>query len=318
MPVVTNEPIQHSYFVADITGAVASYNRLRWWRSRTGQYGLYEAATAPAAASASLRGTDETPHDVTGRVFSFRVNGVTRVDLTLLADDLASTIAAIAGATALVVASDDAGRLRLTTAATGSAASIEILDGDANPFLGFTEGDAAVGLDTDTTLVAGTHEYFYTDQNSAEEFWYRVEFINTATAATTGLGVPFPASRAQAVPKSQTIACFVRLTDMSGSPISGRRLTIHNIFVPNRVSASGRSWGVFRHYAEMITDRNGYAEIRLLRGIAVDLAVDGTDFVRRISIPTTGDVVDLLDPALVTEDEFGIQEPNIDFAIRTS
>lgn len=318
MPAVTNTPIQHSYFVADIADAVAAYNRLRWWRSRDGQNGLYEAATASSPAAATLLGGDEEPHDVDTRTFSFRVNGITRVDVVLSGTDLASTIASIALATALVVASDDAGRLRLTTVATGSGASIEILDGDANPFLGFSEGDAAVGLDSDLTLVAGTHEYFYTDQNSSEEFWYRVEFLNTATAATTGLGVPFPASRAQGVPKSQTITCYVRLSDMSGAPIQGRRITFHNVFQPNRVAVPGRSWGVFRHYAEMVTDRNGYAEIRLLRGILIDFAVDGTDFVRRIEIPTTGDIVDILDPALVAEDEFGIQEPNIDFAIRTS
>jgi hypothetical protein len=48
------------------------------------------------------------------------------------------------------------------------------------------------------------------------------------------------------------------------------------------------------------------------------MSIDGTGFVRRIAIPTTGDSVDLLDPALVTRDEFGIHEANIDFAIRTS
>jgi hypothetical protein len=35
-------------------------------------------------------------------------------------------------------------------------------------------------------------------------------------------------------------------------------------------------------------------------------------------VMASGDVVDLPDSALVVQDEFGIQEPQIDFAIRTT
>jgi hypothetical protein len=68
----------------------------------------------------------------------------------------------------------------------------------------------------------------------------------------------------------------------------------------------------------MTTDRDGYAEVRLVRGMEVDFAVDGTNLIRRIQVPTTGDGFDLLDPSLVVSDEFGIQEPKIDFMVRTT
>jgi len=321
MPVVTNEPIQLSYFVSDITSAIATYNRLRWWRSRTGADGTYEAATASALAPATMLGSSLTPHTLNGKEFKFKVDGTTEVSVVFADADPVTTaqvVAAIAAETALVTAADEDGLLRLTTVSTGSAASIEILDGDANAALGFVEGDGAVGQDLDTTLVAGTHEYFYTDQNSDEEFWYRVEFFHSVTGDTTGQGVPFPADQAQQIPRSSTIVCYVQLADMRGKAIIDRKVIIANGPSPNLVDASGQLWGVFRQYEEMRTDRNGYAEIRLLRGITVDVHIEGTGFTRRITIPTTGDAVNLLDPDLQAEDEFGIQQQNVNFAFRMS
>jgi hypothetical protein len=228
----------------------------------------------------------------------------------------AQAAAEINGATALVTATDVDGFLQIETVATGSGASIAV-SGDAAPFLGLPEG--AVGLDLDLTLVNGTHEYFYNDLNSSSEFWYRVEFFSTVTAETTGLGAPFPAETADHVPRSHQIICFIRLSDQEGNAIAGRRVTFHNGFLPNVVQETGgRRWMVARHASEMITDGNGYAERRMLRGLVTDIVVDGTDIVRRIQIPTTGDSVDLTNPALVVEDEFGIQEPDIDFAVRTT
>ena len=321
MAVVTNQPIQLSYFVQDIASALLTYNRIRWHRSRTGQYGVYEPATAAVPSSASLLGTAQTPHQISGKTLIFKVNGVTTVSVTFADPDPVTTVqaaAAISSATPLVVATDDGGYLRLTTVNTGSLASVEITGGDAVPFLGFQLNGGAVGKDSDTVLVAGTHEYFYTDQNSDREFWYRVEFFNSVTSQTTGLGIPFPASQVQKLPASKTIVGYVRLSDLSGYPIEGRRITFANVFLPNMVIDQNTRWGVFRHYAQIETDRNGYAEIRLLRGAQLDISIDGTGFVRRILVPSTGDVADLLDPALVVQDEFGIQEPQIDFAIRTT
>ena len=321
MAVVTNQPIQLSYFVQDIASALLTYNRVRWHRSRTGQNGVYEPATSAVPTAAVLTGSAASPHALNGKTLSFVVSGVSTVSVTFAAPDPVTTAqaaVAINAATPLVVASDVGGLLSLTTVTTGSGASIEILESTAVPALGFVAGDGAVGTDQDTVLVAGTHEYFYTDQNSDRDFWYRVEFRHSVTNKTTGLGVPFPANQVQHVPKSRTIVGYVRLADLSGLPIEGRRITFANPFLPNTVVDQNTRWGIFRHYLEMQTDRNGYAEVRLIRGMTVDVAIEGTNFVRRIQIPTTGDVVDILDPALVTQDEFGIQAQNVDFAIRLS
>lgn len=320
MPVVTQQPIQLSYFVADITSALLTFNRARFWRSRTGQEGLYEPATVAAVAPAELEGTAETPHQLNGKTLSFLVNGVTQVDVTFSDPDPVTTtqvVAAVTLATGLVTATDVDGKLHLATVATGSGASIKILESEAAPFLGFEADQASVGLDADLVLTAGVHEYPYTDQNSSVDFWYRVELLHSSTAQTAGLGPAFQAGPI-GTDGSTKIWCFIRLTDLAGDPISGRRVVLMNPFLPNTVVSGGNRFGIFRHYAKMTTDSEGYAQIRVLRGMQVDIAVDGTNFIRRLGIPSTGDSVDLLDPSLVIEDEFGIQEPNIDFAVRTS
>lgn len=318
--IVTSTPREISYFVPDVTTSLLTYDSLRFWRSRDGKAGLYEAATDATAGPATLEGTHAEPHQLNGKTLSLMINGTTQVDILFSDADPVTTaqvITAISGETALITPTDVGGALHLETVATGSSASIEVLESDAAPYLGFDTSAAAVGLDADVSLVADTYEYLYTDQNSDSDFWYRVEFFNSSTNQTSGLGTAFQVGPVGA-PASSRIWAYIQLIDLSGNPIEGRRVTLANAFLPNTVVSGSNRWGSFRHYATLTTDSDGYAQIRVLRGMQVDVVVDGTDFIRRLSIPSTGDSVNLLDPDLVAEDEFGIQEPVIDFAIRTS
>ncbi len=320
MPVVTSTPLQLDWFVADSVTPAATFNRLRWFRGRSGPQGGFEAATGPTAKAAEMRG-DPQPHAAHGRRLHLRVNGAIDVDVTVAAADPVSS-AQIASelntASAALACFDDSGVLVLRTAATGSGSSIEVLpDSDAAPYLGLLPV-AVVGLDADTVFSSATHQYFYTDQNSSEEFYYAVQLLQSAGPQVAPRSQPFAASRVQGVAKALVVPCFVRLTDMNGYPAPGQRVTVYNAFIPNTVVSQNKTWGIYRHVLELETDRNGYAEARILRGCTVDICVDGTGVTRRITIPQSGDSVDLLDPSLVVEDEFGIQEPQIDWAIRTS
>lgn len=318
--IVTSTMIGLDYFISDITTALLSFNKLRWYRSRTGRSGVYEAMTSAAAAPATLTGAKE-PHAVHGKMLSFKVNGVTTVNVTFSAANPVTTaqaVTAINGATGLVVASNAAGYLVLTTVATGTGASIEILASDAAPYLGFLTGDAALGTAADATLVSGTHQYFVTDLNGSVTDFYAVELRNSSTSEVAPLSVGFAATRPQGIPKTETVPCFVRLTDMTGYPLQGAEISIHNAFVPNQTTVANKMWTMFRHAITMVTDQDGYAETRLLKGAVIDVNIGGTGMTRRVTVPTTSDSVDLLDPALNTTDEFGIQEPDINFAIRSS
>lgn len=318
--IVTQQPLNLSYFISDITSALALYDRIRWWRSRTGVGGLYEAATAAAAGPAVLDGSADSLHQLNGKTLSFKVNGVTVVDVLFSDIDPVTTsqvVTAVTSATGLVIPTSVGGRLRLTAVATGSVASIEILECDAAPYLGFDVGAAAVGLDADTVLSSGVHEYFELDNNSSTTFFYRVELRSSVTSQTTGLGPAF-APEPPGIPDTNRIWAYINLLDPTGRPIEDRVITLANPFLPNTVVVGSTTYGVFRQYAQMRTNNVGYAQIRLIRGMQVDINVDGSDFTRRLLIPTSGDSVDLLSPSLVVDDEFGIQQPDIDFAVRTS
>jgi hypothetical protein len=319
MAVVTSKPLTISYFIADIADALATFDRIRWLRSRTGADGLFEEATQPAATAATLIGTLDEPHSVDGKTLNLRVNGSVEYTITFASPDpadnvdVAAEINAVAGAT-LLADDDGSDHLRLRTLATGTGASIEILDdSDAAPYLGLATD--AVGQGVDTTLVAGTHEYFLTDQNSDAEFWYRVELYHSVTGDLAELSVPFLPT-VPVIPYAETITGYVQLAGLTGKPDVGRKLAVWNVSIPNRNPSA--THGILKQVEEVETNSDGYAEIRLVRGITVDVNIIGTGFTRRIAVPSSGDSFDLLDASLVVSDEFGIQEPDIDYALRTS
>lgn len=323
---VTSIPLTQSYFIRDITGALVTFNRIQWWRGRSGPDGLFEPITDFAAAVAVLTGQDVEPHELNGKTLSLMINGTTQVDVTFVAADpvdSATAAAEIAAASVLITAAADVdGRVAISTVGTGTGASIEVLESEGALSLGFQTGDFAIGIGTDSTLVSGTHEYFNTDENSDADFWYKVKLRHDSTFVESELTTAFPANASQGVPKSETIVAYMRLVDLSGCPIEGRKVTLANTFLPNVVNTTvpDQSAGVFRGFTEKVTDSNGYVEFRVLKGIEIDVTVEATSFVRRLTIPSTVglDLVDLLDPTLVTRDEFGIQEQNVDFAIRLS
>lgn len=318
MDIITRQAVAQSYFIANLD-TLSPYDVIRWYRSRNGQAGPYEAATDIEAEPASLQGTHAGPHAVNGKSLNFQLD-LDEYEVEFTDADPVSTddvVAAINTAVGAPVAYNNDEYLAFSYG-EGSASSIEILGGDAAPYLGLQADQQAIGLDAHTALDSETHEYFWTDSQGSSTWWYRAELYNTETEATAGLSPAFVSAPSTRVAYDQTVMAYIRLSDLSGKPIAGRRITVHNVFRPNTATDSTGTWGIFRHYAQVETDSSGYAEIRLLRGARVDFSVDGTGFIRRIEVPEDVDAVDLLDPDLVVEDEFGIAQPDIDFAVRTS
>jgi hypothetical protein len=320
MSIVTNTVISQQYVQADIATVVATFDRLRWYRGRSGRLGAFEPATAATVQPAVLTATKTGPHDLEGTSLVIRSGGVE--ETFTFATSGAYTTAAVRdliNATAVRFTASVVGdKLRVTTTATGTSAALEVVGGDAAPELGLLVGAAAIGLGADTALVSTQHEYSFVDTQSAEDFWYRVEFRSSTGPQVALLSAAFASAIPQGVPKDNTITCYVRLADLTGEPLYGRTVTIHNVFMPNSVTAQNKTWGVFRNYTTLTTDRDGYADVRLLRGATIDVNLGGTGYTRRIVLPDVGDLVNLLDPDLSTTDEFGIQTLNVDFAIRTS
>lgn len=313
---VTNQPLTISYFIDDISGALATFDSLRWWRSTTGQNGLYELITNPAATAAVLTGTRTGPFYVQGLTLSLVIDGVVPFEHTFTGADpisIGDIVTELANVAAgAFTPSNASGALALTSPTTGTGSSVQVVATDASVALGLA--GEALGLGQSSPLVSGTHEYFFTDQNSDYDFWYRVQLFHSVTLDRSELSAPISADQVLAVPASQTIVGYIRLATVTGRPDAGRKVVVFNDKLPNAQAG----YGIVRFYEEIVTDRTGYAKIRLLRGVEISFNISGTGVTRKITVPTAGDAFDLLDESLVADDAYGIQYQDVPFATRTS
>lgn len=313
---VTKTPIQQSYFIHDIASAMITYNRMRWYRSTGGSSGPFLAATAPSAQPATVTAALSPPlYDVVGKELVLYVDGsATPTAYTfsgsapLVLAEVVAQLAAVTGITATTY--EDC--LRLQTVSTGSDASLYVESTDASVALGIS-GRSEVGLDSDLTLNSSTAEYFYVDQNSSSEYWYAVELYSTTTGDRSGLSVGFPGDPPNQLPKANTILAYLRLVGIDGRGVPNKKVTL---FSGQTALISGHA--MLPTYSEATTDRNGYAEMRVLRGIRVTAAVEGSDLTRTFVTPTTGDAFNLFDSALDVVDEFGVKTARVNTAFRLS
>lgn len=98
---------------------------------------------------------------------------------------------------------------------------------------------------------------------------------------------------------------FVRLVGPDGQPVANRKISFHNTWTqPVALTVQGRLF-MGGHQVSMETDADGYAETRLLRGMEVEVVVDGTGYVRVITIPdkVAEDLIHLLSDVL---DQFDV------------
>lgn len=103
----------------------------------------------------------------------------------------------------------------------------------------------------------------------------------------------------------ETCRVYVRLRKLSGSPLVNRLVVFANVW--SQISHSG-TYGLSMFAgaeANMTTDGRGYAEIRLPRGLEVEVAITGTGFTRRVTIPNSP-AANLLDLVGAAPDQFDV------------
>ena len=98
---------------------------------------------------------------------------------------------------------------------------------------------------------------------------------------------------------------YVHLSDPAGQPIANRVLSFHDLGTQPRVSTLGGVIMLGDKPVTAVTNSSGYAEVRLLRGILVEMAITGTGYVRRVTIPDRS-AVNLLDLIGESQDQFDV------------
>jgi hypothetical protein len=310
--------IKLTTYVANLANVMGLFDKLRFLRSTSGEGGPYVEITANSPTPALIITPNSAPFDINAATLKLKVDNGAEQEVTFASANPVSVdlaISEINDQTTGLVASEDAGSIVLTSDITGTLSNLEITGGTSLTEFGFSIGDADGGQDADLTLVAGTTEYEYDDQNGDVDNYYKSQYVNSSTGTFSSLSDPVQGNVSTIIPTANLITAKIDLSDVDGTPLADVPISIHNVYVPPLIVSD---IGVLGKQVEIVTDNVGHAETQLLKGATVDVAIAGTQIIRRIEVPSTGTEFNLMDEVAAADDLFQIQTPDIPAAVRRS
>ena len=162
--------------------------------------------------------------------------------------------------------------------------------------------------------MCGVTTYSYEDRFGLTTNYYRTRYINSLSGNFSDWSEWILGISGVGVQPANLILGTIKLAEVDGTALANAKVTIVNVYSPviqDGYFIAGRSKTVS-------TDGVGQAQITLVRGSTVDVIVEGTTVIRRITVPSAGVSFDLLDPSIQTDDAFGIQVPDLPAAPRSS
>lgn len=312
--------IEIRIFVPELSSVLALFDYIQVQRSVSGPPLYSDAAfiTADDATSATVTGSVIQPYPgLQGLQLKLKVDQGVEQAVTFTAINpvsLPNVITQINSTITGLVASNNSGHLKLTNASEGTISVIEITNGSANTVLGFSAGQKVNGQDENVQLLTGVSSYTYFDRSGLATNYYRTRYYQSLDGSYSAWSDWVLGSTGTAIGSGYLISGRINLADIDGTALVGRKVTIVNVYHPlikDSYFIAGRS-------KTMETDGTGQAQTLLVKESVVDVIVEGTSVIRRISVPSTGTEFDLLDPSLQTDDPFGIQLPDLPAAVRGS
>lgn len=302
------------------------YDRIEVLRAVLGESGPYVALTGEFWMQATLpedfappSGGSGPQANIVGKDLILLVNEKYEVNtvftgtdpLTFLQAAGQITTAANGQLTAYV---DTNGKLVLRSIVVGGMSSIRVVGGEAAPLLGLTVGDIALGTDPRIPLVAGKTNYAFTDFFGNKKYFYKTRFMNSTTSAKSTLTVPFSARAAVGIDPKNIVRGYVRLLRRDGQPDAKKEVTIYAPTLGFQVDGATVTGG----QELFLTDEQGYIEVRLIRGMDIDVGIGGTSLIRRVKVPTDSAIekFDLLSPEYGQDDAFAVKRVETPYAER--
>jgi hypothetical protein len=307
-------------FVPEITNVLTLFDAIEVQRSEAGDpYSDAKSITTETVAAPVLVGTAEGPFTgLQGAECKLKVDGgaeqtltFTGLDLFSLANVIDEFNNTVMGATA---SDDGTGKLKITGNQVGTVGQLELTGGGALAILGFSVGDKDNGEDTHIDLQVGVDSYEYDDQSGAASYWYRTRFTNTVSDNFSSWSDWIQGDTGAAITATYLIVGKVKLADIDGTALVGKKITVVNVYSPLIVD----TYFVAGKSKTLETNGVGMAETTLIMGSVVDVIIAETSFIRRIQVPSTGTEFDLMDASLVQDDRFEIQVPDLPSAVRRS
>lgn len=305
-----------------------AFDRLEVFRSRSTQYGPYEAlhgnnwapAALPKGFTGAASGTGPSV-SISGLGLELLVNEETTVNITFTGGNPRTFAQAAtqiqAGSLGLLLAYASGNTLVIKTVGVGEAVTLRVVGGDAAPLLGLatTEPDSlSFGHDARIVLTHGQEAYGFVDAEGSATYWYKTRFYNSVNQLTSDYSLPFQGPQAPGLPPSSLVRCYVDLVDLKGNPYAAQEVLVFNQF--NGTQVGGRT--VAGGSAGLLTDVSGHAELMLPRGLVVTVSIPGTSLARDFTVPTDPTVqsISMLDPTVSSDDVFTVQDPHIPYAVK--
>lgn len=190
----------------------------------------------------------------------------------------------------------------LTAPTTGRASKLQITYNGVTD-LGFRVGDKAYGQDARIPLVGGTVIYQYSDVVGVPGNQYKWRFSANGVSPLSEFSAPVDGSTppVAGVPVSIATASFVGM--------DGRAKKMKVIIACDRPPTMSGLFSVGNERYEVYeADDNGFLQITLVQGLVIRVAIEGTTYVREITVPNTS-TFDLLAALSTAPDPFTVAVP---------
>ena len=304
--------------VQDIAGVLALYDKIEVRRSFAGvPYTDAAPITAAAAAAATITGTTVGPFHagLNGLTLLLRVDGGAEQTVTFASPDPISitlVVSEVNTQTTGLTATDSSSSLKMVSDTTGTSSKLEITGGTGLTVLGLTQWDVDYGEAIHVPLVAGTTLYTFTDTMGYLTYKYQWRFVDTVRGTYSGW-YPWVAPTSPAVVTTNVTIGTIKLANSDSKPLAG--VGVHVKYVQGTLIED--NYFIAGAGSRKETDSQGMASFNLVEGAQVDVVVEGTSQIRRITVPT-GSTFDLMDETLVEDDAFQIQTLDVPAAVRRS
>jgi hypothetical protein len=319
-------------FAVDALAWQGLFDHIEVWRSRETNSGPYEpmhgSSWVPASLPRGTRGLAPPSPTQTGPSVvlvgssvqflideQFPVNVVFGgVDPLIFADAAAQIQTQSLG---LLTAFVSGTLLVVQTVEAGLKALLRCTGGEAAPLLGLSAcgpSSVATGLDARIPLTYGQENYGFVDPHGSPDYFYKTRFYNGTNQTVSQFSLPFQGTSAASLPVTDLCRCYIDLVDMSGNPAMNQELLVNLDF--DGTQAGGRA--VVGGKQRILTDSDGHAELYIVRGTKVTIAIGGAPLARSLVVPTdpTVESFNLLAGGTSWNDLFTVQVPFIPYAVK--
>lgn len=207
-----------------------------------------------------------------------------------------------------ITASTLTGHVVLTTDDAGAEHYIKIGDGTANAGLGFAKDHLARGKDAHIDITTDTH-YFFTDTLGTKDTVYRCRYIHPSLNAHSDW-MEQQADPDWMVNPDAVCLVYFQTTEFSATPLTD--ITIGVTYAGQQTHSQ-----IIGQHREFKTDEFGYVSFYAFRGMVLDVTVESTGLIRRITVPDQS-LVNFLDPGIGEDDVLSVQQFDLPDAIRRS